>query len=63
MDTRIHVHVHIASKINYTDVSNILRNMNNYNYLEYNVSNMADWYIIIIILFEKNEYVLLYSTV
>ena len=60
MDTRIHVH--IASKINYTDVSNILRNMNNYNYLEYNVSNMADWYIIIIILFEKNEYVLLYST-
>ena len=61
MDTRIHVH--IASKINYTDVSNILRNMNNYNYLEYNVSNMADWYIIIIILFEKNEYVLLYSTV
>ena len=57
------IHVYIASKINYTDVSNILRNMNNYNYLEYNVSNMADWYIIIIILFEKNEYVLLYNTV
>ena len=57
------IHVNSAGKKSYTAVSNSLRNTNNYNYLENNVSNMADWYIIIIILFEKNEYVILYSTV